>query len=220
LIMKGSKIPHFDIGREPVHFSYRLHGSIPMPVLKAARGRRDAQLEQTRLEAKQMATGLAGQYLQRRHFGINAQHELELDDYLHTKSNGPYHLSQSELATIVLESLRVLHDKKAVFVYVVCVMSNHVHAVLGTQEGMETVDVGVLMKSHKGFTARMCNRVLGSTGAPFWDEGYFDRTVRRGKFMRVMWYVLNNPVKAGLVENWEDWPHTWLNPEYELLLKG
>ena len=32
--------------------------------------------------------------------------------------------------------------------------------------------------------------------------------------MRVMWYVVNNPVKAGLVNRWSDWPYTWVHPEY------
>jgi len=35
-----------------------------------------------------------------------------------------------------------------------------------------------------------------------------------------MWYVLNNPVKAGLVKNWKDWPATYLNPDFDLLFRN
>jgi REP element-mobilizing transposase RayT len=220
MTMKGSKIPHFDLRREPVHFFYRLNGSIPVSVLNNARDQRDDLIEKARLEAQKMPSGLAGQFLQLQHFEINALHELFLDDYLHGKSNGPYHLAQPELATIVLDSLLTLHEQEIVYVYAICVMSNHVHAILGVPDGKEFVAIGKLMKSHKGFTARMCNRVLAATGIPFWDDSYFDRTVRKGKFITVMAYVLNNPVKAGLVEHWSAWPHSWLNPEFELLFES
>jgi REP element-mobilizing transposase RayT len=177
-------------------------------------------MEKVRLEAKKMPPGLTGQFLQRRRFEVNTLHELLLDDYLHNENNGPYHLARPKLATIVLASLLTLHEREIVYIYAICVMSNHVHAVLGVPDGKELVDVGQLMKSHKGFTGRMCNRILNTTGLPFWDNSYFDRTVRRGKFITVMAYVLNNPVKAGLVEHWSAWPHSWLNPEFELLFKG
>jgi hypothetical protein len=32
--------------------------------------------------------------------------------------------------------------------------------------------------------------------------------------MRVMWYVLHNPVAAGLVDSWMDWRFTYVYPEY------
>ena len=30
----------------------------------------------------------------------------------------------------------------------------------------------------------------------------------------VMSYVLENPVKAELVDDWQQWPYTYLNPNY------
>lgn len=164
-----------------------------------------------------MPSELAGQFLALREFEIRAEYELRIDAYLHNSSNGPYHLARPELAAEIINSYMYLHSRAELFVYVVCVMSNHVHAVVRAPDEVDAIDPGKLMMRHKSHTARKCNQLLGLTNRPFWDESYFDRTVRHGKFTRVMWYVHNNPVKAGLVDNWREWPHCWLNPEYAAL---
>ena len=40
-----------------------------------------------------------------------------------------------------------------------------------------------------------------------WQEGVFDRLLRQDEFAESKWfYIRENPVRAGLVERWEDWP--------------
>ena len=70
------------------------------------------------------------------------------------------------------------------------------------------------MRRHKTFTARECNLLRQTSGKPFWAAKYFDRTVRQGKWLIAMWYVLNNPVKAGMVADWQQWGGTYVNPTY------
>ncbi len=42
-----------------------------------------------------------------------------------------------------------------------------------------------------------------------WQDGYFERTLRRDEDVTsVAVYIANNPVRAGLVERAEDWPHS------------
>ncbi|MBC6994155.1 transposase [Neolewinella lacunae] len=116
--------------------------------------------------------------------------------------------------------MKFLHDRQEIYLYVVCVMGNHVHAIVRAPEGVEKVNIGKLMNRHKTHTAQVCNKLLGKTGAPFWDHFYFDRTIRKNKFERAMWYVLNNPVEAGLVRDWRDWGGTYLNPDFDSLFRG
>ena len=43
---------------------------------------------------------------------------------------------------------------------------------------------------------------------PIWQKDFFDRQLRRGQSYSEKWqYVLNNPVRAGLVEESEQWPY-------------
>jgi REP-associated tyrosine transposase len=61
------------------------------------------------------------------------------------------------------------------------------------------------MKSLKGFTAWECNRALGRKGT-FWQQESYDHVIRdSAEFQRIVRYVLNNPVKAGLVKDWREW---------------
>jgi len=41
-----------------------------------------------------------------------------------------------------------------------------------------------------------------------WQDGVFDRLLRRDEFAESKWfYIRENPVRAGLVQRWEDWPY-------------
>ena len=69
------------------------------------------------------------------------------------------------------------------------------------------------MKSIKGFSAREINKLLNRKGS-IWQSESFDHIVRdEDEFYRDMNYVIMNPVKAGLVENWRDWKFTYVNKE-------
>jgi putative transposase len=63
-----------------------------------------------------------------------------------------------------------------------------------------------IMKSIKGFTARQCNKLLARTGT-FWQDESWDHVVRNAEELeRIIGYVENNPVVAGLT----DVPDRWL----------
>jgi putative transposase len=42
-----------------------------------------------------------------------------------------------------------------------------------------------------------------------WKQGRRIQLKRDEKEHRVIAYVLNNPVKAGLVKDWREWPWSW-----------
>ncbi|OAV45963.1 hypothetical protein A3850_018880 [Lewinella sp. 4G2] len=147
-----------------------------------------------------------------------AKFEELYDSELEKNPNSPYHLQDEKLADIVIKSWLFLAENKGILVYAVCVMGNHVHVLAQSKTGYD-IPAGPLMKATKTFTALTCNRILNLTGQPFWDDEYYDRDVRKGKFTLVMWYILNNPVKANLVDYWEDWHGTYLNPTYDLLFR-
>lgn len=70
------------------------------------------------------------------------------------------------------------------------------------------------MQSLKSRTAKKCNELLDLTGKPFWQEESYDHVVRNDEeFIRVTNYVVQNPVKAGLTNKWQDWKYTYLSPE-------
>ncbi len=146
---------------------------------------------------------------------------VKFEDILHQARIGPEWLKDERIAAIVVESLHFL-DNRSYTLNAYCVMSNHVHAIfkplLIEEEPQEAFDeqecvyiesnhpsLARLMKSLKGYTAREANRILGRKGR-FWEPETYDHYVRdAAEFERIVAYILNNPVKAGLVENWHEW---------------
>jgi len=90
-------------------------------------------------------------------------------------------------------------------------MSNHIHLVFELKK--EYALYGI-MQSIKTFTARKSNELLDRSGQ-FWQHESYDRVVRDAEELsRIITYVLNNPVKAGLCDSWEDWKYGYINPKY------
>ena len=61
----------------------------------------------------------------------------------------------------------------------------------------------------KSFTNAISS-VLGSNGipSPHWQKGFFDHILRSEESYSAKWeYVRQNPVRAGLVRKWCDWPY-------------
>jgi putative transposase len=74
-------------------------------------------------------------------------------------------------------------------------MANHVHVLL-----LPLVSPPKLLQALKGATARFANLALGRTGQPFWQAESYDHWARdQDEFDRILAYIENNPVKAGLV---------------------
>jgi putative transposase len=62
-----------------------------------------------------------------------------------------------------------------------------------------------ILHSLKSFTAHQANKLLKRQGQ-FWEHESFDHAVRDNEeWARIIAYVLNNPVKAGLVADWRAW---------------
>ena len=61
-----------------------------------------------------------------------------------------------------------------------------------------------------GFLKQALSKPLRSAciQAPHWQPGFFDHVLRSADSYSAKWdYVRDNPVRAGLVERYEDWPY-------------
>ena len=107
-------------------------------------------------------------------------------------------LAEASLAEIVAAEIMRLHADHPVIGY--CLMPDHLHAMVCTGGRPPRAIVQLL----KGRTSRQVRRLRPEL-AP-WQTGYWDRVVRRedGLFQTLR-YMLMNPVRAGLVEDW--WEH-------------
>ncbi len=158
----------------------------------------------------------------------------KFEELLDRATTGPLWLKEERIADIVGEALRN-RDGTVSRLDAYCVMPNHVHTVFApfltealTKEladkaihrkenrhhqflpaGADKDEIkfvlASIMQSIKGWTARQCNLALERRGQ-FWQHESFDHVIRdQVEWERIVNYVVNNPVKAGLAENWRDW---------------
>ncbi len=111
-------------------------------------------------------------------------------------------LKQADAAKIVLESLQWLEGQGKILLDAAVVMPDHVHFVAGLNGN----SLAQLMRSFKGHTAYKINRLLEKKGS-FWQSQYHDHSVRKDEDLNnVVLYTLDNPVRAGLINDFHDYP--------------
>ena len=77
------------------------------------------------------------------------------------------------------------------------IMPNHLHGVLFTQgEAGHRPALHEIVRSFKTFSANAVNKVLGTSGQPFWQRNYYERVIRNERELhKVREYIINNPMK-------------------------
>ncbi len=86
-------------------------------------------------------------------------------------------------------------------------MPDHVHALLVPHDGANIVDFVQSVKSRSShtFSAR--------TGGRLWQRGFYDHILRREEDVAtVARYIVENPVRAGLVDDAAAYPHARVFP--------
>ena len=137
-----------------------------------------------------------------------------LDRQLDGADRGPLCLRRPEIARVVDAAIHKGAQLGHYELHGYVVMSNHVHLLIRPMIAPDR-----LLKSLKGSSAREANRLLGRTGEPFWQKESYDHWVRnRTEFLKIRAYIYNNPMKAGLVANPEDFP--WSSAGVETSLDG
>jgi REP-associated tyrosine transposase len=83
------------------------------------------------------------------------------------------------------------------------IMPDHLHLFVALAEDRLLSD---WMKSLKNSLSKAMRAI--AIPAPHWQKGFFDHLLRSDESYSQKWdYVRDNPVRAGLVERWEDWPY-------------
>jgi len=83
-----------------------------------------------------------------------------------------------------------------------CFMPDHVHVLAEGRD--ERASLGAFAKRAKQLSGYHCRRL---TLQRIWQPGYYERVIREDEDMRVVVaYILDNPVRAGLVETPADHP--------------
>jgi REP element-mobilizing transposase RayT len=91
-------------------------------------------------------------------------------------------------------------------------MPDHVHIIMSKKFDSarnQTYRLSEIMSSIKGATSHAINKLLNRRGS-VWQEESFDHITRSNESLnQKIAYILDNPVRKGLVEHLKDYPHLW-----------
>lgn len=197
-------LPHYQPAGAAFFVTFRLANSLPREAIERLRS--EQRFEEKRLLAVKDIGEREKKMIQ-----LREQYFSKFDQMLDKVEAGPKWLREDRVAKIVADAMDY-RDGKDYELIVYCIMPNHVHMVINVERS--DTSLYRILQSLKAYTARECNRVLHRSGA-FWQHESYDHVIRNEKeFEKIIWYILNNPVKAGLVDDWKEWK--WTYCKYDL----
>ena len=155
------------------------------------------QLQQIRNRAHNPAEEQKLKYLETR----------RIQDYL-DKGIGDCWLKEERIAEILAKAITHFEGIKYIS-HAWCIMPNHFHWILTPHDGnspqVVQSSLAAIVHSIKSYTAHGANKILKRNG-PFWSREYYDHCIRDGEqFGRLVMYTIENPIKAGLCREWNEW---------------
>ena len=131
-------------------------------------------------------------------------HSTEIGEVYHATTRTvqqAFHLVADADKLRVVEALRFYHQRGDFRLYAYVIMNNHLHIVL---QPMQDSTLSEIMRDFKKWTSRH-NRPKGDADA-LWERRYDDNQIAsQTELRRIIEYIHQNPVRAGLVNKAEDY---------------
>jgi putative transposase len=203
---RSTNLPHrYDIIK-PIFITYRLKFTLPKSILREISTLRNEW--QTRYRS---LSTLDKQHMQKNKDYTNF---CQFDELLAKSNEIPQILHRPDLTDVISLAYKYF-DNRYYELLSYCIMPNHVHVLIIPilQSDVPVVSLAHINYSWKRYTANKINKILNRKGS-FWQAESYDHLISSDhEFYHTIEYIIDNPVKAGFVQNWNDWYGTWLKEE-------
>ena len=106
------------------------------------------------------------------------------------------------LGLACVDLLKTCAENRGITIYVYCFMPDHVHLLLAPSAGGDVIG---FVRGFKGASTRLAWRF--GIGPRLWQRSFYDHFLRREEVLEnTAQYILNNPVRKGMVERYQDYP--------------
>jgi REP element-mobilizing transposase RayT len=113
--------------------------------------------------------------------------------------------TDERLARLVCDNVARACELRGYRLFGFCLMPDHLHVLLSPAKS--GCPVGRWLNGFKSFTGHEFVRLGGQP--PLWQRSAYDHVCRDGETAEaVVRYIAENPIRAGLVADWRDWPWT------------
>lgn len=213
-----NNLPHITPIGATFFITFRLADSLPQSILWKLKKEFKEKVKTLKQENPSNLEDLI--YEEQKRYFAKYDNQLDIEPY------GKCWLKQKDIASQVIEQMTKL-DGSLYDLQAYTIMPNHVHLLIDTMTQLvdennfylhelplNFASLGDIMQRIKGASSYLSNIILkeqiGHKILPFLQKESFDHYVRdENEWRNIVAYILNNPVKAGLVDNWEDWEFSY-----------
>jgi len=216
-IIQQNRLPHIRPIGATFFITISLADALPRHVINDLKA--DFEQEKARIEQEHPTDATQRIYeAQKRYFG-KYDHQLDAAPY------GACYLREPDVAYIVANKLKEMNGEYF-DLQAYCIMPNHVHFLADTsiqldrpeiidEQNLDThyTQLDDILHLFKGNTAYYANQAIGCKGK-FWQKDSYDHYVRNEKeWNNIVHYILQNPVKAGFVNQPSEWEFSYFKYE-------
>ena len=192
---KRRHLPHWHVQNKPYFVTFRLKNTIPQNVVDELKQKRE----------KLISSGASDQIIDE----FNKHEFYTIESILDKINNKICFLKNPEIANLISNSFDYLKEKMFWDYLCYTIMPNHVHCLMINIKH-ENISLESALGALKQHVAYEGNKILKRNGKMWCDEN-FDHWCRTQESVdKFIQYIKNNPVKAGLVNNWQEWKWTKL----------
>lgn len=205
-VYRKRHLPHQVPSGYPIFLNWNLKGAVPRQLID------ELEEEARKLASEPKRAGESEANRKIRHAKIlfarrDASFDRDSKAYFsqngvrtYTFANRPMWLADPSAACEVVKSfLWGVESRYRLWAFVL--MGNHVHGLLTPNVDLEIITQGI-----KGLTAFQINKLQNATGRIFWQDESLDHWARDDhEFYRIIHYIEQNPVVAGLCERADQW---------------
>lgn len=212
-------LPHYDISGSIYFITFCLANSIPKHIIIRMKYQYSDGLKYIdQIKNNKLKMDILSEF--------RFEYFLKYEKVLETEKYCEYFLKNKKIAQIVADSI-IFYDDNKYKLIAYTIMSNHVHLIIKpiwkAASKTEKNDsfllddapytISKIMQNIKKYSAKEANSILRNQGQ-FWQRENYDHIIRdENELYRTVEYVLNNPLKARLVDNIEDWKWNYFNPD-------
>lgn len=115
-------------------------------------------------------------------------------------------LLKNDAANIVAETFKWVETQSETLLHAYVIMPEHVHLVITL---IENGDLAGTIRKIKSYTGNKLSVLFNHS--PFWQDGYYDHAIKcEDDFKKCIEYIINNPIKRGLVLKAEEYKWIYL----------
>jgi len=139
---------------------------------------------------------------------LKKEYFTRMDQVLDRTVMGSSQLLEDNVVSLI-KNIFLQYDGKLFDLIAYTILPNHLHVLYVAKEHAE--DIVKKLTSEIALQAKLNLK----DEIRFWDEPDHEQfLIEEDELVDLSSYIIGNPVKAGLVDYWKDWPHTYIDPEY------